>query len=160
MEIKIIKESKNELEFELIGEDHTFCNALRHILNKHKDVIFASYKVEHPLLSNPKIYIKTKDKPLPKKAERIVPLTEVKGIGPKVEKKLKDGGIDTANALLKADVTALSEKTGITEKMLEKYIKEAKKLDYTKDTIPRIILKEALKDLQRVVSEAKVNAQA
>ena len=29
MEIKILKEEKNKIEFEVIGENHTLCNPIR-----------------------------------------------------------------------------------------------------------------------------------
>jgi hypothetical protein len=159
MDVKIIKENKTELEFELIGEDHAFCNALRHALSRHKDVLHASYKVEHPLLSNPKVYVKTKDIPLPKGYERRLPLTEVKGIGPKAEEKLRKAGVKTANALLKANLETVSKKSGISMGMLEKYVKEAKKLDYAKESIARIVLKEALESLGQVFAEVKTNVK-
>jgi predicted flap endonuclease-1-like 5' DNA nuclease len=64
----------------------------------------------------------------PKKKKRIVPLTAVKGIGPKKAEQLKKGGIDSANSLAKADLKAASKKTGISLRVLEKYAKEAKKV--------------------------------
>jgi DNA-directed RNA polymerase subunit L len=159
MEVKVLKEEKNEMVFEIIGEDHTFCNVLRHTLSTHKDVLFASYRIEHPLLSNPKMYIKTKDIPLPKGKERLLPLTEIKGVGPKVEERLRGAGIKTANALLKADLEKVSKKSGISVKVLEKYAEEARKLDFAKESFARIILKDALKDLGKVFAGVRADVR-
>ena len=51
MEINVVEEDKGKLEFEIIGEDHTFCNAIRNEL-WNNDVDFAAYNIEHPLISN------------------------------------------------------------------------------------------------------------
>lgn len=153
MEAKIVKETKNELELEIIGENHTFCNVLRKILSTHKDVLLAAYKIEHPLLSNPKIYIKTRDAAPPKGKERTVPLEEVRGIGPKRAEELKKAGIKSANALIKADIEKLEKKSGISAKTLEKYVEEAKNLDLGKESVPRFVLKESLKELEKTFYE-------
>ena len=60
MEIKVVKEEKNELEFELIGEDSTLPEILVHKLNQMPEVDFAAYKIEHPLVGSPKIFLRTK----------------------------------------------------------------------------------------------------
>jgi len=67
MEIKVINQDKNELEFEVLGQSHTFCNLLRDFLWKNSDVEVSAYKIEHPLTSNPTMFIKTK-KSSPQKA--------------------------------------------------------------------------------------------
>jgi DNA-directed RNA polymerase subunit L len=154
MEVRIIRESDTELELELVGEDHTFCNALRVVLNTNDKVLTASYKVEHPLLGNPKIYLRTKRVRVPTK-ERDVPLQEVKGIGSVREKQLREAGISTANELLKADIEELQKKTGLPLKVLEGYKSEAQKLDYGIETPARYVLKESLTELSRVFSELK-----
>ncbi len=59
MEIRIIREEENVLEFELPSEDHTFCNLLVNILNKNPHVRFAAYKIEHPLIGVPQIIVRT-----------------------------------------------------------------------------------------------------
>jgi len=59
MEIKIIRKEDNVLEFELPGEDHTFCNLLVNLLNKNPHVEFAAYKIEHPLIGVPRIFVRT-----------------------------------------------------------------------------------------------------
>lgn len=60
MEIKIVKEEKNELEFEIVGEDSTLPEILVHKLNQMPEVDFAAYKIEHPLVGSPKIFLRTK----------------------------------------------------------------------------------------------------
>ncbi len=155
MEARVLKETKTELELEIAGENHTFCNALRAILNVNKNVLYAAYKIEHPLLSSPKLYIKTKEAALPKGKEKMVPLDEVKGIGPKRAEELKKAGIKSANVLLKADVEKLEKKSGISAKILERYIEEAKNLDFGRESVPRFVLKESLKELEETFSELK-----
>jgi len=61
MELKILEQSKTKLVFELIGEDHTFCNALKHELWADKAVNAASYKISHPLVGIPQFIIESKD---------------------------------------------------------------------------------------------------
>jgi DNA-directed RNA polymerase subunit L len=68
MEIKILENEKNKLVFQLIGADHTFCNALKKELVDVKGVLIATYAVEHPQIGIPKIYIETQDSITPKKA--------------------------------------------------------------------------------------------
>jgi DNA-directed RNA polymerase subunit L len=155
MELRILKENKNELEFEIVGENHTFSRALQNFLNRRKEVVLASYKIKHPLLSNPQIYVKTKDVPIPKGKEKLLPLTDVKGIGPKNVEKLRAAGVKTANALLKADPKKVSKKSGISTKMLEKYQSEAGKLNFAKESVARSVVKSALKDFAKAFSKVK-----
>ena len=51
MEINVVEENKGKIELEIVGEDHTFCNAIRSEL-WNNDVDFAAYNIEHPLISN------------------------------------------------------------------------------------------------------------
>jgi len=60
MEIKIIKDRANEMEIEVIGEDSTILNPIKEKLLEREKVVYAEYSIEHPILSNPKLYIKTK----------------------------------------------------------------------------------------------------
>lgn len=59
--MKIILDTKNELEIEITGETHTLCNALRKTLMEDEEVEAAAYKVEHPIIGEPKLYIKAKN---------------------------------------------------------------------------------------------------
>jgi DNA-directed RNA polymerase subunit L len=63
--MKVIKDTKNELEIEITGESHTLCNALRKTLMEDKEVESAAYIMEHPIIGEPKLYIKAKN---PKKS--------------------------------------------------------------------------------------------
>ncbi len=49
------------------------------------------------------------------------PLTSIKGIGEKTAEKLRDTSITSVQGLAEADVKELSEKTGISEKRIEKW---------------------------------------
>ncbi len=67
MELKVLKEEKNKIEFEIIGEDHTLCNAIRDELWNEQDVEISAYNIKHPLISNPIMLVET-SKGDPKKA--------------------------------------------------------------------------------------------
>ena len=71
--MKIIIDNKNELEIEITGESHTLCNALRKTLMEDDEVEAAAYTVEHPIIGEPKLYIKAKNprKSLKKAAETL-----------------------------------------------------------------------------------------
>ncbi len=59
MEIKILKEEKNKIEFEVIGEDHTLCNTIRNELWNEDNVEVSAYNIKHPLISNPVMLVET-----------------------------------------------------------------------------------------------------
>ena len=59
MEIKIIEDKKDKLIFELIGGDHALCTVLKEELGKDSNVKAATYRVDHPLMSNPRILVET-----------------------------------------------------------------------------------------------------
>jgi DNA-directed RNA polymerase subunit L len=59
--MKIITDNKNELEIEITGESHTLCNALRRTLMEDKDVEAAAYVIEHPIIGEPKLYVRAKN---------------------------------------------------------------------------------------------------
>ena len=67
MEIKILKEKKDTIKFEIIGEDHTLCNVLRTELWNDKSIEVAGYNIDHPLVSEPVMIVET-SKGDPKKA--------------------------------------------------------------------------------------------
>ncbi len=60
MEFKVKEESKSKIVFDLPGETHTFCNALKHELMGVKGVTMATYKIDHPLLGKPTFLLETK----------------------------------------------------------------------------------------------------
>jgi DNA-directed RNA polymerase subunit L len=64
MEVKILKEEKGELTFELAGADQSFPQLLVEKLNADKSVEFAACKVSHPLVANPIVIVRSaKGKP-------------------------------------------------------------------------------------------------
>ena len=66
MEIKILKESKEEVEFEI--SNLTIAEILRVYLNKNPEVSFAAWKRDHPT-KNPVMLVKTKGKSAKKAIE-------------------------------------------------------------------------------------------
>lgn len=59
MELKVHENTKKRMVFELIGADHTFCNALKKELWKDSTVRAAAYKVDHPLIGVPTFVVET-----------------------------------------------------------------------------------------------------
>ena len=154
MEIKVIRENESELEFELAGENHTFCNVLRRALNQSEEVEAASYRIAHPLLSQPVVYLRVRAGiEVPRTGEKEVEITAVPGIGPKRKEQLAEAGVKTANELLRADLDDLAGKTGIARSILERYVSEAKKLDYGIPSPPRYVLKQVLEEVAKEFDE-------
>lgn len=60
MEVKILQSEKNVLELELVGSDSSLAQLISERLNQDKDVEFSSFKLEHPLLAHPKLFVRTK----------------------------------------------------------------------------------------------------
>ena len=60
MEINVLRKEKTEIEFELNGEDTTLPELLVHKLNQFPEVEFAAYKLEHPLIPRPKVFVRVK----------------------------------------------------------------------------------------------------
>ncbi len=60
MELKIIEQTEKKLVIDIVGEDHTFCNALKDELAQDENIKFASYRIDHPLLGTPRILIEMK----------------------------------------------------------------------------------------------------
>ncbi len=71
--MKVIKDTKKELEIEITGESHSLCNTLRKTLMEDEDVEAAAYVIEHPIIGEPKLYVKAKNpkKSLKKAAETV-----------------------------------------------------------------------------------------
>ncbi|MEM2098531.1 MAG: DNA-directed RNA polymerase subunit L [Candidatus Bathyarchaeia archaeon] len=61
MKIKVLKKTENELRIEVEGAGHGLCNLLQKCLLEDNRVDVAGYDVPHPLVSNPIIYVRTKD---------------------------------------------------------------------------------------------------
>lgn len=81
MELKILEETKTKLVFELKGETHTFCNALKDELLQVKGVSLATYRIDHPLVGVPTFQIETKG---------IEPKKAIKEALTGLKKKVKD----------------------------------------------------------------------
>ncbi|MFH1424118.1 MAG: DNA-directed RNA polymerase subunit L [archaeon] len=79
MELNILKEDKDMIEVELIGEGHTFANALKEELWLDDKVKTAAYIIEHPMKGNPRIIVRTVSGRTPKAA--------LKGAAQRLEKK-------------------------------------------------------------------------
>ncbi len=60
MKIKVLKDRAKEMEIEVESESENLLNPLKEKLLEMDEVVYAEYYKEHPLLSNPKIYVKTK----------------------------------------------------------------------------------------------------
>ena len=62
LDLKLINEKPNELEFTIKGERHTIPNLLRNELLKDSAVIFAAYSLHHPFDKDSSFIVKTKNK--------------------------------------------------------------------------------------------------
>lgn len=65
MELKLLRKEKGLLEFETQGEDHSLLNIIRETLKDQEGVLFAAYRTNHPILSNPIFYLRTKSEENP-----------------------------------------------------------------------------------------------
>ena len=65
MKLKILKNESKEMELEVEGEGHTFCNVVQEAILEEKAVEFAGYSLPHPLVSHPTIYVRTKGRTTP-----------------------------------------------------------------------------------------------
>jgi len=68
MKVNVLEKSKNELKIEIVGEGHTFCNALHSALLKDSTVEFVGYGLAHPLVAQPTLYVRTKGRRRPENA--------------------------------------------------------------------------------------------
>ncbi|MHC1604884.1 MAG: RpoL/Rpb11 RNA polymerase subunit family protein [Candidatus Methanofastidiosia archaeon] len=68
--MEIISEDKSMMEIVLVGEDHTFANLLRSFLQQDKHVVFAAYRISHPLTdaNRPVLKVETDGKKSPRQA--------------------------------------------------------------------------------------------
>ena len=60
MELHILQETDHKLSFQLKGETHTFCNALKNELHKIKGVQIITYRIDHALVGVPQFLLETK----------------------------------------------------------------------------------------------------
>jgi DNA-directed RNA polymerase subunit L len=68
MEATIVEETKEQLQMDLLGLDHTFCNNLKKELYADSAVKEATYMIEHPLVGTPRFLVHTDGKKAPKAA--------------------------------------------------------------------------------------------
>jgi len=68
MDIKVIEDEKERFVFELVGGDHAICTVLKDELNQDSHIKTATYRVDHPLFSNPRILVETHDSVTPRQA--------------------------------------------------------------------------------------------
>jgi DNA-directed RNA polymerase subunit L len=61
MKFIIIKFGKEEIEMELDERDPTLPSLLAYKINNYDNVYFCAYKWEHPLVDNPKFYLKAEN---------------------------------------------------------------------------------------------------
>ena len=87
MKIEVIENEKDRLKIN-IHEDSTLANLLNENLWKQK-IDFAAFKLEHPYLSQPEIFVKSKNpkKSLLDASEQII--TDVKEIKKQIQHHLK-----------------------------------------------------------------------
>lgn len=62
MDLEVIRQEKNVLEFVIKGERHTFAAMLKSILLENPEVTFAAYTLKHPMDAEGQFLIKTKSK--------------------------------------------------------------------------------------------------
>jgi DNA-directed RNA polymerase subunit L len=60
--------SDEEIQLEVKGEGHTFCNALQNFLLKDPAIEFSGYKITHPLVGEPILNIRTNRKKRPEQS--------------------------------------------------------------------------------------------
>lgn len=67
MNIRVLRKTPDEMEMEIIGEGHTFCNLLQKALLEDETVEVGGYNIKHPLVSSPIVYVVMKEKRKPEK---------------------------------------------------------------------------------------------
>ena len=88
MELKVNAKSDKYWEVELVGEDRSVPSMLTQALHANPDVEFAACVVEHPLVGNPKMVVRTKNKKAADAIEKAVDevLKQVKEFKTKIKK--------------------------------------------------------------------------
>lgn len=151
MEIAVLKEDSEGFEVMLKGESHTFPNMLTEFLDRNPMVEYAAYKIEHPLVGEPKLFFKLKGE----LDSEDVAVKDIKGVGPKTYESLHSIGILTAGQLLVNTPQNLSERTGIAVGTIVKIMEEARRLVPVDKFGYRVVLKEALTELKAALEEVK-----
>ncbi len=68
MEVELLEKEGTKMKLRIVGEGHSFSNVLRKKLHEDERVETAAYNIDHPLLSDPKIHVKTEERKSPKRA--------------------------------------------------------------------------------------------
>lgn len=68
MEVELLEREGTKIKVKIIGEGHSFSNALRKKLHEDERIETAAYNIEHPLLSHPVLHVKTSERKSPKRA--------------------------------------------------------------------------------------------
>lgn len=63
-----MKSNDEEIQLEVKGEGHSFCNALQNFLLKDPAIEFSGYRISHPLVGEPILNIRTKGKKRPEQS--------------------------------------------------------------------------------------------
>lgn len=95
MDIKILKKTSDEIRIEVLGEGHTFCNLLQKALLEDETVETGGYSLQHPLVSNPVVYVRMKEKRKPEKR----PETALKEAAEKVRQRGREFKVSFEKAL-------------------------------------------------------------
>jgi len=95
MNLKVLKRTTDELRIEIEGERHTFCNLLQKALLEDDTIDVAGYSIQHPLVSNPVIYVRMKAKRKPEKR----PETALKEAAEKIRQRNKEFRVSFERAL-------------------------------------------------------------
>lgn len=61
MDISLISKDKNSMEIEIRGENETLLTPLKQRLLNDDKVEFATFIIGHPLLDNPKLFVRVKE---------------------------------------------------------------------------------------------------
>lgn len=68
MEVELLEKEGTKMKVKIIGEGHAFSNALRKKLHEDERIETAAYNIDHPLLGEPAMHVKTNEKKSPKRA--------------------------------------------------------------------------------------------
>jgi DNA-directed RNA polymerase subunit L len=86
MDIKVLEKTTDEMRIEISGEGHTLCNLLQKTLLEDEMVETGGYRVEHPLISSPVVYVRMKEKRRPEKR----PETALKEAAEKIRRRNRE----------------------------------------------------------------------
>ncbi|MBU0498406.1 MAG: hypothetical protein KKC68_00735 [Candidatus Thermoplasmatota archaeon] len=72
MELKVHRNTKTELELEIINENETILNPIVHKLSNMDDIEYAAFIADHPLSKNRRLFIRVKKGDPKKILEQVV----------------------------------------------------------------------------------------